>query len=94
MTRPAIAAGLVLHWWSVSEPDPVFPEAVPEDELRAIRLHLQQQRAWGSDDFRAMVEAKTLRFAASVPPTARAENLGEKRQGPPSLRALCFISSQ
>ena len=37
--------------------------AVPESELAAIRVYLQQQRAWGRDDFRAMVEARTRRFA-------------------------------
>jgi putative transposase len=31
------------------------------------RLYLQQQRAWGRDDFRAMVEAKTHRFAGTRP---------------------------
>lgn len=38
-------------------------EAISEEELSAIRAYLQQQRAWGRDDFRAMVEAKTKRFA-------------------------------
>jgi putative transposase len=41
----------------------LLDEAIPEDELMAIRTYLQQQRAWGRDDFRAMVEAKTKRFA-------------------------------
>lgn len=31
--------------------------------LEEIREYLQQQRAWGQDNFRAMVEAKTQRFA-------------------------------
>jgi len=38
-------------------------DAISEDELTAIRTYLQQQRAWGRNDFRAMVEAKTKRFA-------------------------------
>ena len=42
-------------------------EAVADDELRDIRLYLQQQRAWGRDDFRAMVEARTQRFATPRP---------------------------
>lgn len=42
-------------------------EAMPDDELDAIRLYLRQQRAWGRDDFRAMVEAKTRRFASTRP---------------------------
>ncbi|KFN51774.1 hypothetical protein N790_14180 [Arenimonas malthae CC-JY-1] len=42
-------------------------EAMPDEELDAIRLYLRQQRAWGRDDFRAMVEAKTQRFASARP---------------------------
>lgn len=42
-------------------------ECIPEDELASVRLYLQQQRAWGRDDFRAMVEAKTRRFAGTRP---------------------------
>lgn len=45
----------------------LLDEAVSEDELAAIRLYLQQQRAWGRDDFRAMVEAKIERFAGVRP---------------------------
>lgn len=40
----------------------VLDEAIGDDELSAIRIYLQQQRAWGRDAFRAMVEAKTRRF--------------------------------
>lgn len=32
-------------------------EAIPDDELAAIRLHANQQRALGSEDFRARLEA-------------------------------------
>ena len=40
----------------------------PEDEtVAAIRAYLQQQRAYGRDDFQAMVEARTQRFAALRP---------------------------
>ncbi len=42
-------------------------EALADDELLAIRMHLQQQRALGRDAFRAMVEAKTQRFAGIRP---------------------------
>ena len=42
-------------------------EALSDDDLQAIRTYLQQQRAWGRDDFRAMVEAKTRRFAGTRP---------------------------
>ena len=42
-------------------------EAMPDEELDAIRLYLRQQRAWGRDDFRAMVEAKTRQFASTRP---------------------------
>ncbi len=38
-------------------------ETLSDDDLKAIRAHLQQQRALGRDAFRAMVEAKTRRFA-------------------------------
>jgi len=33
-------------------------ETLSDDDLTAIRAYLQQQRALGKDDFRAMVEAK------------------------------------
>jgi putative transposase len=42
-------------------------ETLSDDELKAIRTYLQQQRALGRDDFRAMVEAKTKRFAGIRP---------------------------
>ncbi|WP_297830441.1 transposase [Thermomonas sp.] len=42
-------------------------EAIGDEDLAAIRLYLQQQRAYGRDDFRAMVEAKTQRFAGVRP---------------------------
>ena len=45
----------------------LLDEAIPREELDAIRRYLQQQRAWGRDDFRAVVEAKTHRFAATRP---------------------------
>lgn len=45
----------------------LLDEAIPEDILADIRSYLQQQRAWGRDDFRAMVEAKTRRFAGTRP---------------------------
>lgn len=45
----------------------ILKQATTEEELQAIRLYLQQQRAWGRDDFRAMVEASTQRFAAPRP---------------------------
>ena len=52
-------------------------EALPDDDLAAIRTYLQQQRALGRDDFRAMVEAKTQRFAGIRPahrPPSRSSN--------------------
>ena len=42
-------------------------EAISDDELAAVRLYLQQQRAYGRDDFRAMVEAMTQQFAEVRP---------------------------
>ena len=48
-------------------------EAISDEDLAAIRLYLQQQRAYGRDDFQAIVEAKTRRFA-SVRPAHRPTN--------------------
>ncbi len=45
----------------------LLAEAINDEDLAAIRLYLQQQRAYGRDDFRAMVEAKTQRFAGARP---------------------------
>ena len=45
----------------------MLAEAISEEDLAAIRLYLQQQRAYGRDDFRAMVEAKSRRFAGVRP---------------------------
>ena len=45
----------------------LLAEALSEDDLAALRLYLQQQRAYGRDAFRAMVEAKTQRFAGVRP---------------------------
>ena len=42
----------------------MLAETISDEDLAAIRLYLQQQRAYGRDDFRAMVEAKTQRFAS------------------------------
>ena len=42
-------------------------EATTEDVIADIRLYLQQQRAWASDHFRAMVDAKTRGFADTRP---------------------------
>lgn len=45
----------------------LLEEVVSEDEVAGIRSYLQQQRALGCDSFRAMVEAKTQRFAGTRP---------------------------
>jgi len=45
----------------------MLDEALPDELLASIRCHLQQQRAQGYDAFRAMVEAKTRRFAGVRP---------------------------
>jgi len=45
----------------------LLAEALDTEDLAAIRAYLQQQRAYGRDDFRAMVEAKTKRFASVRP---------------------------
>ena len=36
----------------------MLADALSDEDLAAIRLYLQQQRAYGRDAFRAMVEAK------------------------------------
>ncbi|MCC8488131.1 transposase [Xanthomonas campestris pv. raphani] len=45
----------------------LLDEALSDELLASIRLHLQQQRALGHDAFRAMVDAKTRRFAGIRP---------------------------
>lgn len=45
----------------------ILDEAVPSGQIEEIRAYLQQQRALGRDSFRAMVEAKTQRFAGVRP---------------------------
>ena len=45
----------------------LLAEALSEDELATLRLYLQQQRAYGRDAFREIVEAKTQRFAGVRP---------------------------
>lgn len=45
----------------------MLADAINDQELAAIRLYLQQQRAYGHDDFQAMVEARTQRFARARP---------------------------
>lgn len=45
----------------------LLQQAISDEELRDIGEYLQQQRAWGRDDFRAMVEATTRRFASPRP---------------------------
>ena len=55
----------------------LLAEAISDEDLAAIRLYLQQQRAYGRDDFRAMVEAKTQRLASVRPAhrPARSKNV-------------------
>lgn len=55
-------------------------EAISDEELAAIRIYLQQQRAYGRDDFRAMVEAKTKRFAWVRPAHRPAHTRPAKRR--------------
>ncbi|MBL0227702.1 transposase [Thermomonas sp.] len=55
----------------------MLAEAISDEDLAASRLYLQQQRAYGRDDFRAMVEAKTKRFA-SVRPAHRPAKSGDR----------------
>ena len=46
----------------------LFDERLPDDLVGEIRCYLRQQRALGSDRFRAWVEARTGRFATARPP--------------------------
>lgn len=55
-------------------------EALNEEDLLGIRTYLQQQRAYGRDDFRAMVEAKTQRFASVRPAHRPARSIVETRK--------------
>ncbi|WP_113066274.1 transposase, partial [Oleiagrimonas sp. MCCC 1A03011] len=41
----------------------LFAEALPDKIVHEIRVYLQQQKALGTDRFRAWVEARTQRFA-------------------------------
>ncbi|GMV30491.1 MAG: hypothetical protein AMXMBFR59_26160 [Rhodanobacteraceae bacterium] len=45
----------------------LLAEVFSDDDLQAIRACLQQQRALGRDDFRAMLEARTRRFGGIRP---------------------------
>jgi len=45
----------------------LLSEALNDEDLAAIRVYLQQQRAYGRDVFQAVVEARTRRFAATRP---------------------------
>ncbi|MBN8481914.1 MAG: transposase [Xanthomonadales bacterium] len=45
----------------------LLAEVLDDEDLAAIRIHLQQQRAYGRDAFQAIVEAKTRRFAGVRP---------------------------
>jgi len=58
----------------------ILGEAMPAEQLAEIRVYLQQQRALDRDAFKAMVEAKTRRFASARPahrPRRRAEGASD-----------------
>ena len=46
----------------------MFDERLPDDMVGEIQCYLRQQRALGSDRFRAWVEARAGRFATARPP--------------------------
>jgi hypothetical protein len=48
-----------VHRWNVPMPTEPGSQGISDDELIAIRQHLQQERAFGSKRFQAMAE-KTL----------------------------------
>lgn len=45
----------------------LFDEALPDDLVEEIRIHLQQQKVLGTDRFRSWVEERTGRFATVRP---------------------------
>lgn len=45
----------------------LFSEVLTDEIVGEIRTYLQQQRAWGTDRFRAQIEAKLKRFAGVRP---------------------------
>lgn len=49
----------------------LFDEALPASLVMEIREYLQQQKALGSDRFRAWVESRTGRFATARHPNVR-----------------------
>jgi hypothetical protein len=58
----------------------LLAETLNPEDLAAIRAYLQQQRAYGRDDFRAMIEAKTQRFAGVRPAHRPAKSTGTSGQ--------------
>ena len=64
---PLLAPHPVQHALGTAGYRSLLAEAISDEDLAAIRLYLQQQRAYGRDDFRAMVEARTRRFAGVRP---------------------------
>lgn len=46
----------------------LFADALPDEVVHDIHAYLQQQKALGTDRFRAWVEARTQRFATIRPP--------------------------
>lgn len=54
----------------------LFTDALPSELVQEIRSYLQQQKALGTDHFRAWVEARTQRFVTTRPlgrPSARSK---------------------
>ncbi len=64
---PLLSRHPVQHALGTDHYRALLSKAISDEDLAAIRLYLQQQRAYGRDDFRAMVEAKTQRFASVRP---------------------------
>ena len=53
-------------------------ESLDEQQITDLRLHTQQQRAWGSERFREQIEALTHR-AAGARPRGRPRKLADTR---------------
>ncbi|MBE5315250.1 MAG: transposase [Xanthomonadales bacterium] len=65
--HPLLTPHPVQHALGADHYRAMLAETISDEDLAAIRLYLQQQRAYGRDDFQAMVEAKTQRFAGARP---------------------------
>lgn len=55
----------------------ILDQGITDEEMQAIGVYLQQQRAWGRDDFRNWVQARTKRYASARPAHRPARGRGK-----------------